>query len=78
MDSSFGDLACDLAVDSSLPMPAPDVKEYEVVGGDSLWKIAAHFYGNGAEYPKIIAGNPGRLKDEHSVIHPGDVLVIPE
>jgi len=45
---------------------------------DSLWKIAAKFYGNGAQFPKIIAGNPGKLKDEKSVIHPGDVLNIPK
>lgn len=75
VDSSFSDLTCDLSIDSSL---APPEKTYTVVGGDSLWKIAAHFYGNGAQFPKIIAGNPGQLKDEHSVIHPGDVLVIPE
>ena len=75
VDSSFSDLTCDLSIDSSLIPPA---KTYTVVGGDSLWKIATQFYGNGAEFPKIIAGNPGQLKDEHSVIHPGDVLVIPE
>ena len=78
VDSSFGDLTCDLTVDESLAPPAPDIREYEVKKGDSLWKIAADFYGNGAEYPKIIAGNPGRLKDEKSVIHPGDILVIPD
>ncbi len=78
VDSSFSDLVCDLTVDESLAPPAPDVKEYEVKAGDSLWKIAAEFYGNGAQYPKIIAGNPGRLKDEKSVIHPGDILVIPD
>ena len=75
VDSTFSDLTCDLSIDSSLEPPA---KTYTVVGGDSLWKIAAQFYGNGAQFPKIIAGNPGQLKDEHSVIHPGDVLVIPE
>ena len=77
-DAAFGDLVCDLSIDESLAPPAADVKEYEVKSGDSLWKIAAEFYGNGAEYPKIIAGNPGRLKDEKSVIHPGDILVIPD
>ena len=75
VDSGFSDLTCELSIDSSL---APPAKTYTVVGGDSLWKIATQFYGNGAEFPKIIAGNPGQLKDEHSVIHPGDVLAIPE
>jgi len=74
-DSWNSEIICDLGVDTSLPQP---VKTYTVVAGDSLWKIAAHFYGNGAQFPKIIAGNPDQLKDEKSVIHPGDVLVIPD
>jgi nucleoid-associated protein YgaU len=78
VDPGFGDLICDLSIDESLAPPAPEVRQYEVQSGDSLWKIAAEFYGNGAEYPKIIAGNPGRLKDEKSVIHPGDILIIPD
>jgi len=81
VDSAFADLTCDLTVDTSLapaaPPPPPE-RTYTVVAGDSLWKIAQHFYKNGALYPKIIAGNPGKLKDEKSVIHPGDVLVIPD
>lgn len=82
VDISFADLTCDLTVDPSLAppaaAPAPALRTYTVVAGDSLWKIASHFYKNGAQYPKIIAANPGKLKDEKSVIHPGDVLVIPE
>lgn len=77
VDETFADLQCDLKIDTSLPQPKAD-RTYTVVAGDSLWKIAAHFYKNGAQFPKIIAGNPGKLKDEKSVIHPGDVLVIPD
>ena len=77
VDPSYSDLTCDLSIDSSLPEPPPDEKIYTVVAGDSLWKIAQEFLGNGALYPKIIEANPGKLKDEHTVIHPGDQLKIP-
>jgi nucleoid-associated protein YgaU len=77
VDPTYSDLTCDLAVDSSLPQPAPDEQVYTVVAGDSLWKIAQEKLGNGALYPKIIEANPDKLKDEHTVIHPGDQLKIP-
>ena len=77
IDSSYADLSLDISIDPSLPAPAADVKRYTVVGGDSLWKIAQEYLGNGARYPEIITANPGKLKDEKTVIHPGDVLVIP-
>jgi len=77
VDAGFSDLTCELTVDSSLPQPAPEETIYTVVAGDSLWKIAQQFLGNGALYKKIIEANPGKLVDEHSVIHPGDQLKIP-
>jgi nucleoid-associated protein YgaU len=83
VDPSYNDLTADISVDSSLPQPAaaqpsaPSEKTYTVKAGDSLWKIAAQELGNGSEFPRIIAANPDKLKDEHSVIHPGDVLTIP-
>lgn len=77
IDPTFSDLTCDLSVDESLAPPPPEEQIYTVKPGDSLWKIAAEQLGNGTLYPKIIAANPDRLKDEKSVIHPGDQLVIP-
>jgi len=77
VDASYGDLTADISVDSSLPPPPPEDTIYTVVGGDSLWKISSHFYGAGNLFTRIIAANPDKLKDEHSVIHPGDKLRIP-
>ena len=74
IDSSFGDLSCEIEIDSSIPLPA---KMYTVVAGDSLWKIAQNELGNGALYKKLIEANPDKLENENTVIHPGDVLVIP-
>lgn len=80
VDPAFADLTCDLTVAASLAPAAPEPKSYTVVAGDSLWKIAEKHWGKGKGtlYPKIVQANPGKLKDEKSVIHPGDVLVIPE
>ncbi len=75
VDPLYADLQCQIDIDPSLP---PPVRTHTVVAGDSLWKIARKHLGNGAAYPRIIQANPGKLRDDKSVIHPGDVLVIPE
>lgn len=85
VDPSYSDLSCDLTVDSSIPEAAGSegqaagggMQSYTVKAGDSLWKIAQNLMGNGSLYPKIVEANPDKLEDEHTVIHPGDVLKVP-
>lgn len=77
IDSAYADLTLDISIDPSLPAPTAAGKQYTVVAGDSLWKIAEQNLGNGSRYPEIVTANPGKLKDEKTVIHPGDVLVLP-
>ena len=77
VDPSYSDLTADLTVDSGLPEPPPEEVIYTVQPGDSLWKIAAKMLGGGQNFKRIIEANPDKLKDEHSVIHPGDQLRIP-
>ena len=36
---------------------AHEAETYEVVKGDSLWKIAQRVYGNGTQWPRIYAAN---------------------
>lgn len=50
--------------------------QYIVQEGDTLWKIAAFFYGSGAEYDKIMNAN-GLTQNPIHAIYPGLVLTIP-
>ncbi len=54
----------------------PESKMYTVVAGDSLSKIAKHFYGNAGKYMAIFEANKPMLKDPDK-IYPGQVLRIP-
>jgi nucleoid-associated protein YgaU len=56
--------------------PPPRPRTYTVVRGDSLWKIAAKFYGNGSRWPDIFNANRGQIKNAN-LIYPGQVFVIP-
>lgn len=49
---------------------------YTVEKGDTLSKIAKHFYGNANRYPEIFEANKPMLKDPDK-IYPGQVLRIP-
>ncbi|WP_291865615.1 LysM peptidoglycan-binding domain-containing protein [Maribacter sp.] len=49
---------------------------HTVKGGESLSKIAKHYYGDAMKYKEIFAANTGVLKNP-DVIHPDQELVIP-
>jgi nucleoid-associated protein YgaU len=49
---------------------------HTVKGGESLSKIAKHYYGDANKYNAIFEANKGKLKSA-DLIHPGDELVIP-
>lgn len=52
-------------------------KTYTVKAGDSLSKIAKHFYGDGAKWKKIHAANADKIPNP-DLIHPGLQLTIPD
>lgn len=49
-------------------------QNYVVEPGDSLWSIAAKFYGNGSKYTLIVSANS---LPQNAVLHVGDTIVIP-
>ncbi len=49
---------------------------HTVSSGESLSKIAKHYYGDAMKYKQIFAANTNILKNP-DVIHPDQVLVIP-
>jgi nucleoid-associated protein YgaU len=55
---------------------APESQYYTVVKGDSLSKIAKHFYGDAMKYPVIFEANKPMLAHPDK-IYPGQVLRIP-
>ena len=59
------------------PQPPTNVdKHYIVRPGDSLWKIAKKYYGNGGQWPKIYEANTDKIKNPN-LIRPFQRLLIP-
>lgn len=50
---------------------------YEIKSGDSLWKIAQKFYGDGNKYKALFAENKEIIKDPDK-IYPGQMIRIPK
>ncbi|MDE6261597.1 MAG: LysM peptidoglycan-binding domain-containing protein [Oscillospiraceae bacterium] len=55
---------------------APTAKTYTVKKGDTLWAIAAKYYGKGSEYAKIYEANGDKISNPN-LIYPGQVLTLP-
>ncbi|WP_216209064.1 Gmad2 immunoglobulin-like domain-containing protein [Amycolatopsis aidingensis] len=51
--------------------------EHVVQPGETLWSIAAQYYGSGNLYHRLVAANPGTITNPN-VIHPGDVIRVPQ
>lgn len=64
------------ADDLSAPEQTIEVQYYTVAKGDSLWKIAKKFYGNGSKYTGIFEENREVIKDP-DLIFPGQKIRIP-
>jgi nucleoid-associated protein YgaU len=57
--------------------PMTGARTYTVVKGDSLSKIAKHFYGKSNDWQRIYEANRNEIKNP-DLIYPGQVLTIPE
>ena len=58
------------------PAQTSEVRYYEIKKGDTLWKVAKEFYGNGNKYTKIFDANKEVIKDAN-LIFPGQKIRIP-
>ena len=74
VDAKYSDLAADITIDPSLPVPS---QTHVVISGDTLSKIAKHFYGDAGQYMKIFNANKDKLTDPDK-IKVGQELVIPD
>lgn len=61
----------------SAATPTHQVQEYTIAGGDSLSKIAKHFYGDATKWKIIYEANKAIIKDP-DMIHPGQKITIPK
>ena len=74
VDPVYADLTADITIDAALKVPETI---YAVVPGDTLSKIAKHYYGDANKYMKIFEANKDQLKDPN-MIQVGQKLRIPD
>ncbi len=66
----------DVEFGSSSTLPEPEAQTYTIEAGDSLSKIAKHFYGDAGKWRQIFEANRDVIKDP-DMIHPGHTIKIP-
>ena len=57
--------------------PMPEFTFYTIEKGDSLWKIASKFYGNGAKWNTLFEDNKEVIQNP-DLIDPGQVIRVPD
>ncbi|MEP6923074.1 MAG: LysM peptidoglycan-binding domain-containing protein [Pyrinomonadaceae bacterium] len=70
IDNSYGDLDLQVSGDQPQAEQASDqqaAQTYTVQSGDSLWKIAKHHYGDGAQYMQIYYANRDKIQDPDKI-----------
>lgn len=67
----------DVSSGASSTAPAASQQMYTVKSGDSLSKIAKHFYGDANAWHRIYDANRDKIKNP-DLIHPGQEFTIPD
>ena len=68
----------DVSGGSSPPAPSGQGgRTYTIAKGDSLSKIAKHFYGDARQWTRIFDANKDAIKNP-DLIYPGQVIKIPD
>lgn len=55
----------------------PEFQFYTIVSGDTLWKIASKYYGNGAKWETLFEANREVIQNP-DLIYPGQVIRVPQ
>ena len=71
--------AAPTTTNSNRPVEKSIPKQYTVISGDSLWKIAQKFLGSGSRWREIYTYNNNKsiIGGNPNLIYPGQVLSIP-
>jgi nucleoid-associated protein YgaU len=56
----------------------PDPFHHSVVRGESLWRIAEFYYGDGSQWQRIYDANRATIGSNPNLIRPGQNLLIPK